>query len=301
MKKNNNLILTIVLVALVVLAFAYNGPIKAWREKANQPKNFLSAVDFAKVDKIEIGKDKTILVKQGEDWKVGTDKKAANANPSAVEQMLNQLKSAQKNGLELVSANKDRKSEFQTDASGIEVSFYQGDNKTTIIVGKMTSDYASSYLSRQDDDNTYRTAQINLWSVFMAEEWRDLAIFKGGDTAKLQKVRLQFPDKQFVLEKKGEDWFEGKTKLSKEKVGKIITRMTELSAAKIPAQDFKPSGLDKSSLIIQVTGENIDNTLMVGKGDSQGQYYAKRGDSDMIYLISQADRDEINKKPDQLK
>jgi hypothetical protein len=300
--KKNNLILAAVLLVLIGLAFAYQGPIKAWRERASQPKNFLASIDFAKVDKVEIGPGgKTVLVRQGDDWKVGTDKKAANASPGAIEQMLDQLKTAQQKPLELASTNKDRKAEFQTDSSGIEVSFYQGDNKTIIIVGKMTSDYASAYLSRPDDDSTYRAAQANLQSVFAAEEWRDLAIFKGGDSAKVQKLRLQFPDKQFVLEKKGEDWFEGKNKLNKDKVSKIIARMTELTAAKIPAQDFKPSGLDKSSLIIQATGGDVDNTLMIGKADAQKQYYAKRGDGDMIYLISQADRDELNKKPDQLK
>lgn len=300
--KKNNLILAAILLVLIGLAFAYQGPIKTWQQQSRQPKNFLSGIDFGKVDKIEIGsKGATVLLKQGDTWKVGADKKAVGASPSATEQMLSQLKTAQAKPLELVSTNKERKAEFQTDSSGIEVSFYQGDNKTTIIVGKITADYAGSYISRPEDDSTYRTAQANLQSVFAADEWRDLAIFKGGDAAKVQKLRLQFPDRQFVLEKKGEDWFEGKTKLDKEKIGKIIARMAELSAAKIPVQDFKPSGLDKSSLIIQATGETIDNTLMIGKADAESQYYAKRGDSDMIYLISKADRDELSKKPDQLK
>ncbi|NTW22028.1 DUF4340 domain-containing protein [Candidatus Falkowbacteria bacterium] len=299
--KKNNLVLAAILLVLVGLGFAYNGPIKSWREKAGQPKNFLSDVDFGKIDKVEIGKAKTVLVKQGDDWKVGTDKKAVNASSGAIEQMITQLKAAQKNQFELASTNKDRKSEFQTDSSGIEVSFYQRDNKTTVVIGKMSSDYSSSYISRQDDDNTYRTVQANLWSVFMAEDWRDLAIFKGGDATKAQKVRLQFQDKQYVLEKKGEDWFDGKNKLNKDKVAKVIARLTELTAAKIPAQDFKPTGLDKASLIAQVTGDGLDSTLMIGKEDGQGQFYAKRGDNDLIYLIAKADRDELSKKPDQLK
>ena len=297
--KKNNLILAAVLVVLIGLGFAYNGPIKNWREKANQPKNFLSDVDFGKIDKVEIAKGKTVLAKQGEDWKVGTDKKAFNASPSAIEQMIAQLKAVQQGSLELVSTNKDRKPEFQTDDSGIEVTFSQGDNKTTVIIGKMTSDYSSSYISRQDDDNTYRTA-ANLWSVFMAEEWRNLAIFTG-DSAKAQKIRLQFSDKQYILEKKGEDWFDGKTKLNKDKVNNILTRMTSLAAAKIPAQDFKPTGLAKASLIVQLTGDGLDNTLMIGKDDGQGQFYAKRGDNDLIYLIAKVDKDELAKKPDQLK
>jgi len=300
--KKNNLILGAILLVLVGLALVYSGPFKTWQDKRSQPKNYLSGIDFSKVNKIEIGPNaKTVLAKQGEDWKVGTDVKAINASPSSIEQMMTQLKSAQKNPLELVSTNKDRKSEFQTDGSGIEVSFFQGDNKTTVVVGKMTSDYVSSYLSRPDDDKTFRTTSANLWSVFMSEEWRDLAIFKSGDSAKVQKIRLQLAGKQFNLEKKGEDWFDGKIKLNKDKISKVLARMTELNAVKIPTQDFKPTGLDKATVIVQATGDGIDNTIMIGKEDGQGQFYAKRGDSDLIYLISKADRDELNKNSAQLK
>ena len=118
----------------------------------------------------------------------------------------------------------------------------------------------------------------------------------------MTKLRLQYPKQQLVIEKDNEEWkgvepYSFKT--SKEKIEKILKVMTNLQAVEIPVQSFEGTGLEKNDLIIQITGENgLDNTLMVGDeyvNEETGVklYYAKKGDSDNIYLISEEEKDKL--------
>lgn len=300
--KKTNLILAAVLVILLGLAVLYRGPFKRWQEASGQPKNFLAELEADKLDKAELGAPvRLTLTKEAAGWQVDDGKLKAPASPALVEELLSQLKAAQQGKLELVSTREERQAEFETGQSGFVVKLYQGGKKTELVIGKMTSDYAGSYLGRPGDPNTYRPAAINLASLFKIEEWRDTAIFREGDASKIAKLRLQFPSKQHFLEKRGEDWYEGATKLDRNKVQPIVDRLAVLSAVKIPAQDFAPTGLAKSRLIIQATGEGIDRTLMLGQADKDGLVYAKTASSDLIYLIDKADYQVLERTPDRLR
>ncbi|MBU4026105.1 DUF4340 domain-containing protein, partial [Patescibacteria group bacterium] len=93
------------------------------------------------------------------------------------------------------------------------------------------------------------------------------------------------------------------------KIDEILNIMSNLIAAKIPEQTFDGTGLEKNLIIAQATGEGIDNILMVGGALQNGStalrdyganaeeelYYAKKGDSDNIYLITKEQRDELDK------
>ena len=78
--------------------------------------------------------------------------------------------------------------------------------------------------------------------------------------------------------------------------------MSNLSTVQIPAQTFEGTGLEKHTIIIQVMGDDIDNTLMIGDVksiDAEGEdelYYVKKGSSDNIYLITKEQRDELERK-----
>jgi hypothetical protein len=59
--------------------------------------------------------------------------------------------------------------------------------------------------------------------------------------------------------------------------------------------------LEKNQLIVEALGEGVKNILMVGNDNGKGLFYAKKGDSDIIYLISKSDRDGLNQNQAQLK
>jgi hypothetical protein len=77
--------------------------------------------------------------------------------------------------------------------------------------------------------------------------------------------------------------------------------LSSLVATTIPPQNATSTGLANSQLIIRATGDSVDNTLIVGNANNQGLYYAKRGDSDNIYLIAKTERDKINAQIKDLK
>jgi hypothetical protein len=311
--NKKNLILGGVLIILIALAYLYQGPLQKWQASLGKAENFLAKVDVDKISKIEITKEgkTTTLEKNGDKLKVGGTKDFY-VEKSVADNLISSLKEAIKSELELVSSNKEKKSEFETNESGTAVKIYEGDNlKADFIVGKFGSDFASSYISRPGVDSTYRV-KGGLSGAINQSEWRDNVIFSS-DKEKINKIRFQYPTREFTVEKSSfakatedkDDVWNGtipyKFGVSKDKMDKILNIMSNLTAAEIPEQNFAGTGLEKNIIIIQATGEGVDNTLMVGDSNGKDLYYAKKGLSDNIYLITKNQRDELNKKIQELK
>ncbi len=306
--SRKNIILGIILIILVAVAYIYQGPWQEWRAKKNEAKNFLSGVDVEAVDRIEITRNgqTTALVKIDDRWKVdGT--KDFYVKESVADNLINSLKDAVKAEVELVSANKDKKSSFETDeANGIQIVLKQGEDKVAdFIVGKTANDYRRVYISQPDKNETY-LLKAGLRSAVAQSEWRDKTIFSSPKD-KITKIRFQYPTRELTIEKKDGKWqgvLPYAFKVDEDKIKKVLEIMSDLTAVKIPEQKFEGTGLEKHLIIVQATGEGIDNTLMIGEGsqddkDDKGQplyYYAKRGDSDNIYLITREQRDELDKR-----
>jgi len=335
--NKKNLVLGGILVVLIALAYFYQGLWQDWRSRKGQPENFLAVVDVNQINKIEITNSSqvTTLEKIGDRWKISgsgefyvQDSLATNLNTS--------LEEATKSAVELASDNKDKKSEFQTDQSGIKIKLIQGEQVVAdFIIGKRGTDYTSTYIAQLDSDKTY-IVQANL-SVFNRSDWYDRTIFSG-DRSTITKIRFQYPNREFTIEKvttndtdetDEEEQWQGmlpyKFDVSLEKINPILNIMANLTAAEIPEQIFEGTGLEKNLIIVQATGEGIDNTIMIGDpstgsrqdtiieedqptsaeataGEEEPQYYyAKKADSDNIYLISKSQRDQLDKQIWELK
>ncbi|MFA6393969.1 MAG: DUF4340 domain-containing protein [Patescibacteria group bacterium] len=300
-----NLKLLVILIILAGGAYLLTGPIKNWDEKKRAPKNFLVAIDINLAERIEIArKEKTVkLVKEGEGWRVEGEGKFF-ADPEAIKTLKTEFKKAQSASLEIASANKNKKSDFDLDKEyGTEIKFYQGGNEFgNFLIGKMTSDYSGVYIGKEGDDNSY-AVPIRLSAAFSPYEWRDRMILSL-DKNKLERIRFHYPDREFVLEKKDGKWkgtAPAAFDANEEKLEPVLIALANLRAEVIPAQDFKGTDLEKNLIIVEYKGEGIEGALMVGKDNSQGQYYAKRSDSDNIYLIAKSERDMFNKKMEDLK
>jgi hypothetical protein len=300
-----------VLIGLIVLAYFYQGPLKNWQNNLSQPKNFLAKIDTAKIDKIEVisGGQTVVLAKQSGiladparvKWKYNNSKDFY-ADPAVMVKIMENLQQAKESELELAGNNLARKSEFKTDGSGLKVKIYQADKLVgDFTIGNRTSDDAGSYISTADSPATY-SVKVDLNGVFQQSEWRDLTIFST-DQEKINKIRFQYPNREFTVELKDNKWsgvLPEKFTVNKEKIDKLLPIMANLKAQAIPEQIFKNTGLDKHLIIIEATGVGIDNVLMVG-GSQNGLFYAKKGNSDNIYLIDKSDRDELDKWIWQLK
>ncbi len=297
--SKKNLLLGGILIILIVVAYLYHGPLKEWRESLGQPKNFLANVNVDEIEEILVinNGQETILEKSGENFKVSGTKDFYVKDRIAKE-IISSLAEATEAKLELVSNNKEKKNEFQTDENGFQIKIYQsGKQVADFIVGKMAPDYESIYISPNGADNTY-IIEADLRSPFNQSEWRNDEIFFS-DKEKINKIRFQYPTREFTIEKKDDKW-QGTIPygfaVSNEKIEEILNIMSNLTAAGIPEQDFSKSGLDQHLIIVQATGEGVDNTIMVGVADEDNSYYVKKASGDNIYLITEEERDELDKQ-----
>ncbi|MFH1255121.1 MAG: DUF4340 domain-containing protein [bacterium] len=302
--SRKNSILGILLFVLVISAYAYQVPLKKWQNNLGKPENIFSKVKADSIDKIEIiGRGERIsLAKQNQKWKYGGSKDFY-ADPSAIDKVFEELKKAASSEIELVSNNKERKSEFGTDDSGVEVKIYQ-DGKPVLdfFAGKMASDYSGSYFSFPESAASF-AVKADLNGAFSREDWRDWTIFSS-PADKIDKIRFQYPNREFTVEMKGGEWagvLPEKFAVNQEKMKNILNIMSDLKASEIPEQVFAGTGLEKHLIIVQASGQGIDNVLMAGQAAGGDLYYAKKGDSDNIYLISKFARDELDKWIWQLK
>lgn len=298
-----------ILIILIALAYIYQGPLQDWRDNSGKPKNFLAKVDANQIDKIEIIKGgKTVaLEKQGDKWKIG-GAKDFYVQQDAAEGLVKGLQDAAKAEMVLISKSKDKKGEFQTDEeNGFYVKLIQGGRITAdFIVGKRAIDFKSAYISQQESDNTY-AIKADLYSIFSRSDWYDKTIFSS-DKEKINKIRFQYPNREFTVEKNtadGVDAWEGavphKFSVNKDKIDKILDIMSNLTAVEIPEQKFEGTGLEKHLIIIQASGEGIDNAIMIGGDNGEELYYAKKSDSDNIYLITKDQMDELDKRIEDLR
>jgi len=295
--NKKTLLLGGVLIVLIILAYAYQGPLKKWQNNLGKPKNILAKIKIDLVDKIEIiNQGKTItLAKQNQKWKYDNSKDFF-ADASVMSKVFDELKIAAASEIELVSNNRERKSEFKTDSFGLEIKIYQADKKVLdFIIGNRARDYLSSYISTPESASTY-AVKADLLGVFNPADWRDFTIFST-PKEKINKIRFQYPNREFTAEFKDGEWsgtLPDKFSVKPEKIQSVLDVMSNLKATEIPVQIFSNTGLDKHLIIIEASGDGVDNVLMVGQA-SDSLYYAKRGDSDNIYLISKAERDGLDK------
>jgi hypothetical protein len=303
--SKKNITLLIILVVLAGLAYFYQGPYQKIKEDMAKPKNFFAKIDTGKLDKVEIRKvfATTTLEKVDERWKVG-ETKDFYVNKAMLDSLLKVLTDAKSGELELASTNKDKKADFNTDdLQGTMVNLYEnGKNTLTFIIGKIGPDYTTTYISKPGDNNTYKINVI-LASGFEQQDFRDSTVFTS-EKDKITKIRFQYPNREFTVEKKNGKW-EGtipyKFPVNQDKLGKVADIMSGLVSSGIPEQNFKGTDLEKNSMIIEATGEGINNTLMVGKNNGKDEFYAKKGSSDNIYLITNAQKADLDKKIETLK
>lgn len=309
--SKKNLYLGGLLIILIAAAYFYNGPWQKIQADKGKVKNFLSKISVDDINFIDITSNgkKTVLEKMGDKWKIsGT--KDFYAEDSVASALLGGLKDAQKADMELASENKDKKDSFEvSEEKGTIVKLRKGDSALSeLIIGKASANNTSSYISLIGDDKTY-LVKAPLSGLVMRDDWYDKKIFTA-DQSRINKIRFQYPNREFTIEKKDDVWSgisPNKFTVNADKITEILTLMSGLTAVKIPEQNFAGTGLEKSGVIVQATGDGIDNTIMIGNafkgedGDKQEYYYAKKGTSDNIYLLTKANRDALNKTSKDLK
>ncbi len=301
--SKKNLILGGILILLVAFAWIWSGPLADWKKTKGQEKNFLAAVSLAQIKKISIDNNgqKTELDKTADGWAIAGVKNFSvdNTAAGALDSALNEIGVLP---IETVSTNADKKSSFGTDGQGIKVEIEQGRQTFDFVVGTTTPDYSGTYIAEPDSSKTFSIA-LDLNSIFGRSDWRSLTIFSFMKE-RSEKIRFQYPDRQFTVEQIANQWTGTQPKkfdVDATKIDAVLSVLQNLTAVKIPAQTFTNTGLEKHSIIVQVTGGDFDDTIMIGDCTKDNLCYAKSAANDDIYLISKTDRDALDKKMTDLK
>ena len=266
--------LIIILVVLWGAAYIYKGPMQEQVVSENIPNNFLAEINTENISEIRINRDDktTVLRKEGERFKIA-DTKDFYVNTEVMSKLLEGLTSATEATLELVSSDDTKKDEFGTGSTGIMVSIVEeGEAPVDVVIGKLANNFIDSYISLPQIPDTYSIGE-NLVKLFDKDSWHDKTMLKT-DEDKVTKLRLQYPDKQYIIEKTGDTWnvvepsnFVANT----DSISAAIKTMSDLKAVKIPKQTFDGTGLEKHTIIAQITGDDIDSTIMIGDSEnSQG-------------------------------
>lgn len=302
--SKKNIYLAAVLLVLAAAGYLYRGPFQDWQDRADQVENFLSGLKFSEIDRIEIARGtSTVAIVMGANGWLVEGGKGFPASPAAMSALEGALNDAFESTAVLASDNRDKRSEYGTDENGSRVKLMKGgDTLRDFIVGELSSeDYQSTYISRPDNDETI-LVKSSLQFAFNRDEWRDDMI-TSGSAESVDRIRFQRGKDEVVIEKKAGSWEAVKPRsvpLTAEKVESLLRTLINLRAESIPAQKFEGTGLEKNQLIVQATGAGLDQVVMFGN-KTGGGYFAKPGNKDLIYIVSESDGNALDKEIDDLK
>jgi len=306
MLNKKNYILIITLLILVGLAYLYTGPIQNWKnnKKSEDSRNFLSHVNLEEINRIEAldeNKKLHVIVKENGSWWAEPNKwPTEEIIMSALEEKLGAIINAEE--LEVASLNSVNKVNFQTDENqGLKVRLFQAETEVgNFIIGKVASDYQSTFISRENDDKTYRVPGT-LVRAFDVASWKDRTIT---DLGSVDTVVLKYPTQEIEItnipDSRGEEYWRSirpyTIRLNKDKVETFTNKAVKLEAIDIPSQSTEDMGLDSPSLRIQLKGEGTDAVILIGNKNATGEYFVKKENDNKIFLISKEDRDILAKQ-----
>jgi hypothetical protein len=283
MKKLNNKILLIVLVAMVGV-FALSRLFRSPKLEANMRKELIT-LDTAKVTEVRIAasaaSDKEMkLLKSGTQWWVSRGNKKYTAEAATIKSMLASVASLQ--AQRMVSRKKDKWETFNVGEKGTHVSIWNGGNRMAdFYVGKTGFNQspggyqggfagAYTYVRLADETEVYSVDGF-LESTFnrAADDFRDRSFLRV-KTEDINKITFAYPaDSSFVLEKRESVWHVGNVRADSAAVAGYLNQWSfkNLSAF---ADDFNAAS--SPTLTIKVEGQAGVLTTLEGWKQDNGEW-----------------------------
>jgi len=303
-KKNYTLF--IILAILTTGAWIYSVPYQKWQaeQKNADVQNPVGDVNMSLVDKIEItDKNKVahFVKKENDIWLYGEEKwPAEKILIDNLEKTISNIISSEP---EKVSINPQKKSNFGITDKSIVLKLFQGDvMMADFIIGNTSSDYTSTYISKENDDNTYSVPEV-LIGITDYTNWPDKTI-TNLQTESIDTITLAYPFQNIILTDKpavsGEVYWRSEkpyvVRLSKDKIEAFLLKAGKLEAVALSPQTETGTGLDKPALSLSLSGEGVNEKIIIGGTDAIGQYYLKQETTGRIFLITKANKDELFKQ-----
>jgi TolA-binding protein len=246
---------------------------------------------FASVITMDHRGRRTVIEKRNHTWIVASEE-ALPSDPDVIRTIFEQVRSFRRR--DLASSNPSDHSVFQVDTMGTFVSIIdtRGDTMAHFVVGKIGPDYRNTYV-RDVRSGDVILAQGHLRPLFDrgSRTWQDRQIYSL-QPAEILEIGITRPDESVVLRRgRPGDW----VIVQPERIACDQDRVADLVAAigYLKCDDFAgrlplpESGLDKpDSSLWFTTADGSKERLFFGNGGDAKKVYAKRKDSDVVYLIS---------------
>ncbi|MCB0489594.1 MAG: DUF4340 domain-containing protein [Cyclobacteriaceae bacterium] len=261
MKKFSNKILIIVLVALVAI-FALSRVFRSPKLESNLRKELVK-LDTAAVTEVRINREaegagEVRLKRDGNNWRVSTDSKEAEAGAGAVKSMLGVMKEllAQR----MVARKKEKWDTYQVGEGSTRVTAYNGSEKVTDFrVGKTGFSQgqgrgqgsAYTYLRLTDEDEVYSSE--GFITSYFNRDYDDLRnqLFLKISRNEVNKIEFNYPDSSFVLEKKDSLWYVDGAPAVETKVSQYFSKIRFKTISEFDDNFAQPGN---ATLQIQIIG-----------------------------------------------
>lgn len=257
-------------------------------------------IDSDLIYKIEIKRrdQKNVLKRVGDTWSM-TAPIAADVDPDAVSGLLKGIEDMEIDTL--ISSKKEKRSLFQVDETGIEVTVYTKEDKKIVsfVIGKSAPDFVHTYVRKSDADQVYWAKGFKRYQFDKdTKMWRNRKVLQfNKDDA--EKITLKSKDSAIVFQKEEKDWQiiePERHKADKNSINTILNILSNFNAVEFEdIKDVKETSLDHPEFeaIVESKG-SVLGKIFVGK-EENNKIYIKNPDRDQILIIPKSRLNSLTK------
>jgi len=256
------------------------------------PNHLLSNFSPADVHRINItssDSDPIVLQKTDGEWQVETGQGASYAaDSSAIQELIESLTELKTNSM--VSRKPDRHALYEVSPeTGLQVETLDHKQRTLaeVLIGKSGPNIFSTYVRAADKNEVYLVDGILQNKISKTlNEWRDKRIFALDPN--LITTFTVSGDQSLVLNKTDGKWLIGPeaAPANTATVEQAVQTLATLNAVDFADGTLAEYGFDQPlRTITAVFNDGKQATLLLGKDANAFQQYAKRADTDTLYII----------------
>jgi hypothetical protein len=237
------------------------------------------------------GRDTTAVLEKADDTWIVTSEDSFPAEAEAVQNLLDHITSFSRK--DIISTNPQKRSIYQVDTTGIAVSIQdaQGDTLVRFIVGKVGPDYQSTYV-RDAASNEVVLASGYLPPAFDRgkRSWQDKTVYSI-DPEMISEIGVNRPEGSLALARDASgQWYLSQP----ESTGCNQDRVTRMvrTVAYLRCDDFAGRGnvgawgLEQADSSVWFrTTDGTEERLLLGNEAEGRRVYARKADSDIVYVL----------------
>jgi uncharacterized pyridoxamine 5'-phosphate oxidase family protein len=265
------------LVSLFTLLIIKDNLQKLIPKKSTKVFNLLKKNDIKEIE-IETNDKKIKIYKKDDHWLIKKENAEFIADKQRVDKIIDAFINLEKE--EVVSNNPKNFKNLGIDKQ--KITLITDEKKYTVYIGNPAS-FEKNYLKINDENNVFIASGFS--NLLSPDDFRDLNLYLLTDENKVNHFKIAiYPQIEFSLTKKNNDWFINEKKVKKERVDYFINDLKTLKANDIlppntPLPTFFPE------LTITVKEDSLEKTVYFLKKD-QNNYYLQIKDNNQIYQIA---------------